>query len=212
MRLGRVNPQSVVVALTFMLVLYQHSGPAHPNVSGGGDRVDDNPAVYTPSPHVAAAAREVAEVLAAVAAGQAIAERSRLDAAAAGPSPPPAIATRPTMPTPEAATTAGAGHDKAKCLERGEHDRDCCGLESDITCADGYVLEWTGTKCWGNNRDYLCTAPDRDAAATMPPSDVLDPPLVNFNNTCFRQVALENNIGVAPQCFMMYSREQPPPP
>lgn len=209
-RLGKLNLQSVVVALTFMLVLYQHSGPAIP--AGGHRDVGDK----TPSPNIAAAAREVANALATVAAAQTAEDRERRDAAAAATPPPPVSTARPTTPTAVTTTAAGAvfdedtGHDETKCLEHGARDRDCCGLAAEIACADGYLLALTGRSCWGKNRNYRCTAPGA-AAVTMATGGAggLDPPLQNFNNTCFRQVALEHNIGAAPQCFMMYSSENP---
>ena len=76
---------------------------------------------------------------------------------AARPAQP--AAARPATGHAVAAVGMGAGHDKTKCLEQGEYDRDCCGFEEAIACADGYVLVLAGTSCWGKNRDYRCMAP-----------------------------------------------------
>ena len=82
-----------------------------------------------------------------------------ISATAQPAAPRPAAVALATGHAVAVVASKGAGHDKTKCLEQGERDRDCCGFEKDIACADGYVLVLAGTSCWGRNRDYRCMAP-----------------------------------------------------
>jgi len=59
---------------------------------------------------------------------------------------------------------AAKGDGKDKCREKGAPDNDCCAKKGEASCADGYVLQWTGTHCyshrrWGTYSYYRCVPP-----------------------------------------------------
>ena len=72
----------------------------------------------------------------------------------------------PTTAVPSAAPTAAPtwvpsppGHNELKCVENGARDYDCCGLDIETGCSDGFSKVPTGRRCatWSSSHNhYFC--------------------------------------------------------
>lgn len=73
-----------------------------------------------------------------------------------------AIATTLRSMTSTSAPSTSSSHDPAKCLEKGQHDDDCCALKRHSGCSDGYRKE-IGDMChsWRRWKYYhvMCYPP-----------------------------------------------------
>mmetsp|Transcript_26993 Transcript_26993/g.81320 ORF Transcript_26993/g.81320 Transcript_26993/m.81320 type:complete len:511 (-) Transcript_26993:248-1780(-) len=76
----------------------------------------------------------------------------------------------PTSTTTTTITTSA--HDDSKCLENGQHDDDCCSLQEEAECSDGYRLEFGGVCATWRSWTYytvLCYPPTSSPAPVPEP-------------------------------------------